>query len=189
MIRKMMLFLIIAMSQQLVAKTQDFKFNAILDQEVSCKGNKDGSIQATCLPEGNYKYIISRGKFTDSNPSGFFRGLEPGVYKVTATDGKVSKSTKVTVTEPKAISARYIVNSYPSLDCINCGSLSLEVKGGTTILQPYLITWKNSKGLVLNENEIYAMYLDNLSSDTYSVTIEDDHGCFLTKSFRLVKKK
>lgn len=188
MIKKMMLLLVIAMSQQLVAKTQDFKFSAILDQEVSCKGNKDGSIQATCLPEGNYKYIISRGKFSDSNPSGFFRGLEPGVYKVTATNGKVIKSTKITVTEPKAIGAKYIVNSYPSLDCIKCGSLSLEVKGGTTILQPYLIIWTNSEGTILNPDEVYAMQLDNLKPDTYSIKIEDDHGCFYNKSYKLKRK-
>jgi len=33
------------------------------------------------------------------------------------------------------------------------------------------------------------MSLSNIKPDTYSVTIEDDHGCFLTKSYKLVKKK
>jgi hypothetical protein len=186
MIRKIMLLFIITMTQ-LTAKSQDFNLNVILDQEVSCKGNNDGSIQASCIPEGNYKYIISRGKFNDSNPSGFFKGLVPGVYTVIATNGKVTKKSKVTVTEPKALAVRFLVNSYPSLDN-NAGSLTVEVTGGTTVLQPYLIIWTDSKGSILNENEIYIMQLDNLKRDTYTVKIEDDHGCFLAKSYKLKSK-
>jgi len=188
MMKKIILLLLVAITQ-LNAKSQDFKLSAMLDQEVSCKGNKDGSIQATCFPEGNYKYIISKGKFTDANPSGFFKGLEPGAYKISATlDGKLFKSVKIVVTEPKAISVKFTVNSYPSLDTPNGGSLSVDVKGGTTILQPYLIIWTNSSGSILNENEIYAMQLDNLKPDTYTVKIEDDHGCFFNKSYKLNKK-
>lgn len=187
MIKKIMLLFIITMAQ-LTAKSQDFKLNAILDQEVSCKGNNDGSIQASCIPEGDYKYTISRGKFTDSNPSGFFRDLVPGVYTITATNGKIIKKSKVTVTEPKALVVKFVVDSYPSTDNINGGTLSIEISGGTVILQPYLIVWTNSKGIVLNENEIYAMSLSNLKPDTYSVKIEDDHGCFLNKSYKLKKK-
>jgi len=185
MIKKIMLLILTTAS--LTAKSQDFKLDAILDQEVSCKGNNDGSIQASCLPEGDYKYVISRGKFTDSNPSGFFKDLVPGVYKISVTKGKVTKSTKVTVTEPKALAIKFIVEKYPvSKD--DGGILSLEVSGGTTDLQPYLVVWKDSKGNVLND-EVYAMSLSNIKPDTYSVTIEDDHGCFLTKSYKLVKKK
>jgi len=188
--RKFILLCLLAVAQ-LSVKSQDFKLTAILDQEVSCKGNKDGSIQASCLPEGNYKYVISRGKFTDSNPSGFFRNLVPGVYKVSATlDGKVFKSTKVTVTEPKALAVKFVVSSYPTLDSPSAGALSLEVSGGTADLQPYLVTWKNSKGEVINSdpNENFSTFEDNLVADTYSVTIEDDHGCFLTKSYKLKRK-
>lgn len=171
------------------AKSQDFTLNAILDQEVSCKGNNDGSIQASCLPEGEYKYIISRGKFTDSNPSGVFRDLVPGVYKVSATkDGKVFRSVKVTVTEPKALSVKFSVTKYPTKD--SNGSISLEVSGGTADLQPYLITWTNGEGKCLNSDDNpYAPYMDNLKPDTYTVKIEDDHGCFLTKSYKLPRKK
>ena len=57
MIKKVMLLVLITMSQ-FVGKSQDFKLNAILDQEVSCKGNKDGSIQSSCIPDGNYLSLI-----------------------------------------------------------------------------------------------------------------------------------
>lgn len=187
--RKIILLLLLT-TTQLLAKSQDFKFDAFLDQEVSCKGNNDGSIQATCLPEGNYKYVISKGKFTDSNPSGFFRGLKPGTYKVSATNGKVTKSMNIKVTEPKALSIKFVVEKYP-ISQDDGGILTIEVKGGTTNLQPYLATWKDSKGVIINSEpgENYSLYETNLPPDTYSVTIEDDHGCFLTKSYKLKKKK
>jgi hypothetical protein len=188
-IKKIMLLFAITITTQFAAKSQGFKLDVILDQEVSCKGNNDGSIQATCIPEGNYKYVITRGKFTDSNPSGFFRNLVPGVYSVTATNGKVIKKSKVTVTEPKSLGVKFIVGSYPISDDLKEGSLSIEVSGGTTDLQPYLIIWTNSEGKVLNENDIYATFLSDLKPDKYSVKIEDDHGCFLNKSYQLKKKK
>lgn len=188
MIKKIMLLFAITITQ-FTAKSQDFKLDVILDQEVSCKGNNDGSIQATCIPEGNYKYIITRGKFTDSNPSGFFRDLLPGVYTITATNGKIIKKSKVTVTEPKSLNVKFIVESYPTSANLNGGALSIEVSGGTTILQPYLIIWTNSDGMILNEDDVYAMFLSGLKPDRYSVKIEDDHGCFLNKSYQLKKKK
>lgn len=187
MIKKIMLLFIITITQ-LTAKSQDFKLNVILDQEVSCKGNKDGSIESTCIPEGNYKYVITRGKFTDSNTSGNFRSLVPGVYVVTATNGKVIKKSKVTVTEPKALAVKFTAESYPTSSDLSGGSLSVQVSGGTVILQPYLIVWTNSKGIVLNENDCFATFLSNLKPDIYSVKIEDDHGCFFDKSYKLKKK-
>ena len=170
------------------AKSQNFVLTAILDQEVSCKGNKDGSIQASCSPEGDYKYVISRGAFTDSNPSGVFRDLVPGVYKISATNGKVTKYSKVTVTEPKSLGIKFGVIKYPTND--SRGAISLEVSGGTTELQPYLITWNDSQGNYLNPiDNPYSLYMEDLKAGIYTVKIEDDHGCFLTKSFKLPKKK
>lgn len=186
MIRKVMLLVLITMSQ-FVGKSQDFKLNAILDQEVSCKGNKDGSIQSSCIPDGNYKYTISRSTFTQTNNSGIFRDLVPGVYKITATNGKVTKSSKVTVTEPKVLNVKFVVDKYPSNT--EGGILNVEVSGGTADLQPYLVTWRNGKGDILNTENLFSLSQDNLKPDIYTVTIEDDHGCFLTKAYRLAKKK
>ena len=186
--RKIILYVLLLITGS-EAKSQDFVLNVMMDQEVSCKGNNDGSIQASCVPEGEYKYIISRGTFKDSNPSGEFRNLAPGVYKVSATkDGKAFKSGKVTITEPKSLAVKFRVTKYPTKD--SNGSISLEVSGGTTDLQPYLISWTNSSGDYLNSDDNpYAPYMDNLKADTYTVKIEDDHGCFLTKSYKLPRRK
>mgnify|MGYP003345403725 FL=1 len=187
--RKIILLLLLT-TTQLLANSQDFKFNAFLDQEVSCKGNNDGSIQATCTPEGDYKYVISKKGFTDSNPSGFFRGLKPGTYKVSATNGKVTKKMNVKVTEPKALTIKFVVEKYPTSQD-DGGILTVNVSGGTQDLQPYLITWVNSQGVTINSEpgQNFSLSESNLPPDTYEVTIEDDHGCFLTKSYKLKKKK
>jgi len=188
--RKFILLILIAFAA-IQANSQDFEFKAFLDQTVSCKGNNDGSIQAMCSPEGDYKYVISRGKFNDSNPSGFFKGLEPGVYKVSATrDGKTFKSTKVTVTEPKALKLKFTIEKYPAtLD--ELAIAAVEVTGGTTELQPYLITWYASDGSTLNrDDQPYMNWTDNIRAGTYSIKIEDDHGCFLTKTVKIpIRKK
>ena len=189
MIRKVMLLVLITMSQ-FVGKSQDFKLNAILDQEVSCKGNKDGSIQSSCIPDGNYKYTISKSTFTQTNNSGIFRDLVPGVYKITATNGKVTKKMNVKVTEPKALTIKFVVEKYPTSQD-DGGILTVNVSGGTQDLQPYLVTWVNSQGVTINSEpgQNFSLSESNLPPDTYEVTIEDDHGCFLTKSYKLKKKK
>lgn len=184
------ILLLIVILFPLITKSQSFEFKPYVDQNVSCYGNNDGYIQAVAVPDGNYKFTISRLDFKDSNSSGTFIKLKPGVYKVCATDGKTTKCTKLTVTEPKKISAKFIVDKYPTKTTL--GALSLEVTGGTTDIQPYLITWTNSKGTVLNpwpDFSNFAMSIDNIPADVYTIKIEDDNGCFYNKSYKLVNKK
>ena len=184
------ILLLIVIMFPLITKSQSFEFKPYVDQNVSCNGNNDGYIQAVATPDANYKFTISRLDFKDSNSSGTFIKLKPGVYKVCATDGKTSKCSKLTVTEPKKLSAKFIVDKYPTKT--NLGQLSIEINGGTTNIQPYLITWTNSKGLVLNPWPNYSNYemtIENITSDVYTVKIEDDNGCFLTKSYKLINKK
>ena len=182
------ILLLITIILPMISKSQSFEFKPYVDQHVSCYGNNDGYIQGITLPEGNYKYTISRGTFNDSNPSGTFTKLKPGVYKVCVTDGKTTKCTKLKVLEPQKLSAKFIVESYPTKTSM--GALILEVKGGTTDLQPHLVTWFNSKGTVLNSDDNpYALSMGNLFADVYTIKIEDDNGCFLTKSYKLVNKK
>lgn len=186
---KKILLLIIILSPW-ITKSQSFEFKPYVDQNISCYGNNDGYIQAVAVPDGKYEFTISRLSFKDSNSSGTFTKLKPGVYNVCGTDGKTKKCLKLTVTEPKKLSAKFVVESYPTK--ISMGSLIVEVKGGVTDIQPHLVTWFNSKGTVLNPYPEYSNYelsMGNLSADVYTVKIEDDNGCFLTKSYKLVNKK
>jgi hypothetical protein len=188
---KKILLLIGVLLTQLTLNAQDFKFSAYLDQEISCYGNNDGYIQAECLPATHeYMYWISKGTtFKDSNLSGTFQGLKPGTYKICGGYGTTKKCTTVTVTTPKKLAIKFGVDKSPT-KADPYGTLTLEITGGTTDLQPYLVTWTNSKGDVLNSDDTpYNVSMVNLKPDTYTVKIEDDHGCFLTKSYKLVMKK
>lgn len=169
----------------------NFTLNAYVDQHISCNGNADGYIQADVTPTGNYEITCKKsGKPAISNPSGYFKPLIPGTYKVVAKDLNTGEtlSTKLKVTQPAKLKVKFVVETNPTTSNLTGGALSLIITGGAPIVQPYLVTWKNSAGVTLNsEMNNFATYLDNLSADTYSVTIEDDNGCFLTKSFKLKK--
>lgn len=174
----------------MIAKSQSFEYKPYVDQHISCYGNNDGYIQSVAQPDGLYKHTISRLSFKDSNSSGTFIKLKPGVYKVCATDGKTTKCSKLTVTQPKKLSAKFVVDVYPTKTTL--GQLSLNVSGGTAVIQPYLITWYNSKGVILNpwpEYSNFATSINNIPADTYTIKIEDDNGCFLDKSYKLINKK
>ena len=184
--RSILLLLAITLSS-ITSNSQDFEFKAILDQEVSCKGNSDGSILSICKPEGEYKCTIVRSVFSQTNNSGIFNKLVPGVYTVTATNGKMTKKAKVKVTEPKALNIKFeVVN--PTLR--STGSISLNITGGTCDLQPYLVTWINEQGVTMNDhNSNFLTYMEGLKPGKYTFVIEDDHGCFLTKVYDLKLKR
>jgi hypothetical protein len=173
-----------------ISQAQEFTFNSYVDQEVSCFGNNDGTIQSEASPVGKYMYSISRGTtFKDSNNSGTFYKLEPGTYKSCASNGKVRKCVSLKVTQPKKLEINFVVNRYPT-PSYNNGSLRVDLKGGTTDIQPYLVTWKNSSCKIMNnEDQMYSVELDTLPADSYMITIEDDRGCFLTRSYDLLMKK
>lgn len=169
----------------------NFTLDAYVDQHISCNGNADGYIQANVTPAGNYEITCKKsGQLPTSNASGFFKPLVPGTYKVVAKDLNTGEtlSTKLKVTQPAKLKVKFVAETNPTTANPTGGSISLTITGGAPILQPYLVTWKNSAGVTLNsEMDNFATYLENLPADTYTVTIEDDNGCFLTKSYKLKK--
>ena len=186
--RKILLSLILLIPT--LSQAQEFNFKSYVDQDVSCFGNNDGTIQSEATPVGKYMYSISRGTtFKDSNTSGTFYKLEPGTYKSCVSDGKTKKCVSLKVTQPKKLEITFFVDRYPTPGD-NTGTLRVNLKGGTTDIQPYLVTWKNSSCKIMNsDDQMYALELDRLPVDSYIVTIEDDRGCFLTRSYDLIMKK
>jgi hypothetical protein len=172
-----------------LSNAQEFKFSPYVDQVVSCYGNNDGYIQANCKPEGEYVFTISNKSLKDTNTSGSFFNLKPGTYTVCATNGVLKKCEKLTVTSPKKLNVSFTDEKLPTLSD-NKGAISLTITGGTTEIQPYLVNWFNSKGVRLNTDDTpYSLYMEDLPPDLYTIKIEDDHGCFLTKTHRLTKPK
>lgn len=157
---------------------------AYQDQSVSCFGFNDGSCGSIVFPTGNYLYQLDGG--LQSNTSGFFSGLTPGVHTVCASDGLNTFCDTVTISEPALLSIQFTTDSMVSCQG-NDGALSVQITGGTNSLQGYLTWWINSNGDTLNNvlNNNFALSLNNLTPGMYQVVTEDDHGCFAVQNHLL----
>jgi len=72
--KKILFFFVVLIP--MITKSQSFTFKPLVDQNISCYGNNDGSVQLDAEPASNYKYTISRLTFKDSNSSGIFGNLK-----------------------------------------------------------------------------------------------------------------
>ncbi|MFN6091282.1 MAG: gliding motility-associated C-terminal domain-containing protein, partial [Bacteroidota bacterium] len=135
--------------------------------DVTCFGFTDGSISSSTIG-GNppYSYLWSNGS-TGSDVN----NLSAGSYSVTITDqsGCTSFYTQ-TVQSPLPLN---ITASITNVNCFNgtTGSIQLIVTGGTS---PYSYLWNNSS----TSNPI-----TNLSDGTYNVTLTDDLGCTINRTY------
>lgn len=167
----------------IITNTTLSSVDAFEDQSVSCYGFNNGSCQTTAFPNGNYTYQLDGG--TQSNNIGFFSGLTPGIHSVCATDGINTICDTVFIHEPAALNITFNVDSLVSCHGHD-GGLSAIITGGTTLLQGYVTTWKDASNNILNPAPAnFNNYISGLDTGVYSVTIEDDHGCFLTQSSTL----
>lgn len=161
------------------AKAQDTRcLTAYVDQDVSCYGNNDGYIQA-CYSEPGATFTLKGYKFSQTNTSGTFQGLKPGIYTVKVNNASIV----LTVTQPKKLGIKFKVVK-PKNNPLMPGSIEATLSGGTAELQPYLTFW-HKDGILLNPEENYKTFMEGLSAGNYSLTIEDDRGCFLTKEVKL----
>ncbi len=129
--------------------------------DVSCYGNCDGSAGLNVAGgTGAYYYSWSSGGNTAIES-----GLCAGIHTVTVTDDNGCEDyNSVSITEPTELSASFINTN---LSCNNSGDgeIDLTVSGGTP---GYSFEWSNTE----TTEDIL-----NLNSGTYSVTINDTHGC------------
>lgn len=137
--------------------------NLNVSQNVNCFGGGNGALDLTVsggtLP---YTYLWSNGAVTED-----ISGLGVGVYTVSITDvnGCISSATG-TITQPSA-ALNASVASAVQVSCFggNNGAINLTVTGGTI---PYSYNWSNGAT---------SQDINNLVSNTYTVTITDVNGC------------
>jgi PKD repeat protein len=149
---------------------------------IKCHGDKDGAIAievAGGTPGYTYRWVsgIEASKVNDKDQS----DLSAGVYKLEVTDAS-AKQCKIEETfeiiNPAELSVSLDVTPISCHDANN-GALQVTVVGGEGAPQR---AWTNAAGDDLGNFD----RLQNLSADTYTVTVTDDLGCVRTKEATLV---
>ena len=157
-----------------------FQSYAVIDQTISCFGFADGSVRDSVVGgTGPYVYILDGGAVVNS--TGFFTNIGPGSHTICALSGISISCDTFIMTEPAQLMQTFTIDSLVSCQG-NDGMLSINITGGTNILQGYLTWWTNANGDTLNNilDDNFALSVDSLGVGTYTVYIEDDHGCFDT---------
>ncbi len=117
-----------------------------------------------------YHYLWSTA---NNNTADSISGRPAGTYSVTVTDtnGCVVSAAYTLVTQFPSIS---LTPSTTNTSCTNNGSASITPNGGTA---PYTYHWSNSstnQGLV------------GIGSGTYTVTVTDHNGCFISDTLTII---
>lgn len=137
---------------------------------ISCSNEPKGSISVT--PSGGkspFQFLWSNGKTTDK-----ITDLEAGEYALTVTDANgcsISKSYTIKSAEPMAVTAE--ISAVLLCADAETGKISLDIQGG---IAPFTFLWNNGS----KEKD-----LENVPSGEYSVTITDNSGCSIEKTFTL----
>ena len=149
---------------------------------VKCKGGSDGTLTSTATGGlSPYTYKINNIIKPDVGPqagAATFVGLPAGSYTVTVTDanGCIFTTTSIAITEPAAgVSA---TNTTTAVKCKggSDGTLTATALGGTS---PY--TYKIN-GIVKPDigPQAGAALFTGLPAGSYTVTVTDANGCFIT---------
>jgi gliding motility-associated-like protein len=137
-------------------------------EDASCNGFTDGFARALATGgTGAYTYAWQGGPSTAANPN-----LGVGTYTVTVTDNNgCTTSTSATITAPSSVIANASVVSDASCDGLDDGEVTANGSGGTA---PYTYIW--NPGLVSSQS------LTNLAGGSYTVTVTDNNGCFISET-------
>lgn len=137
---------------------------------VSCFGGNNGSATINASPAGVYTYAWSPSGGTGQTAT----ALSVGTYTVTATNsGGCATTQTVTITQPPIITA---TQSQVNLLCNsgNNGSATVNPAGGNP---GYTYSWLPTGGTGATAS--------GLGAGTYTCTITDANGCFITQSFTI----
>ena len=124
-----------------------------------------------------YYYSASTGQVLVQYPTTWsISGLSPGNYSFQVTDSALCTIVAgTTLTSPNGITS-VSVSTQGSTCSSNGGSITASVVGGTS---PYIYTLIYPNGDTLNvSNNQSTQLFSNLYSGTYSVSVQDQSGCF-----------
>jgi len=135
----------------------------------TCNGASTGSIQATVVG-GSPNYDIT---WSNGTKQLTLNELSAGTYNVTVVDGNGnSANATATLTEPTVLMLEDVIENVTCHE-VNNGSIKVFPSGGAA---NYQYQWAN--GVRQSENL-------NLPDGSYSLTITDENGCKINKSYTI----
>lgn len=167
--------------------TCGFTVNLIEDEPITCKGGDNATIQATASLPGNYNFSLDGGVST--NATGLFTNISVGTHVVCATRLTAPFGTAcayITISQPAPLEVTLVTTNAPTCGNNN-GMISANITGGTNNIQPYLTWFTNVNGDTLNNvlTNNFATSIDSLGVGTYSILVEDNHGCIANSTIVL----
>jgi gliding motility-associated-like protein len=155
------------------------QMESIVIKDVTCNGDKNGTITAKALGNEVFTYSwTGPSSFSSNNPS--ISGLASGAYILRVTNPVgCSIDTTVTVFEPAAMSISFI-GTNPTISGAADGKIAANLTGGTV---PYSYLWKRiapSADTTTLVNQIV-----KLRYGIYNLTVTDKNGCTKDGKFQL----
>jgi hypothetical protein len=147
----------------------------ISSTNVDCNGNNNGTISLSVSGGvGNYTFNWSGpGGYSSSNQN--ISNLYAGDYYLTISDANQCTTTAiVTITQPPALTAGIQATMVSCFDGYD-GEATVTANGGTTL---YTYLWSNYETTAT---------ITGLTSNTYFVTVTDDHDCTVTASIDITQ--
>ncbi len=150
--------------------TTNCSLTANLDNvnDVSCFNGNDGEISIIANGTGTINFDLNNGNI---NNTGTFSNLIAGTYTIVVNDDLCTTTLTATINQPTSLSSSSNINNI-SCNGFNDGNIELTVSGGS---YPYSYSWNN--GLMDTDSIV-----DNISANTYIVTITDANLCTITHS-------
>ena len=164
----------------LCTKTQSFTIAepdaltpSVSQTDVSCNGGSNGSATVSVTGgTGTYSYQWSPSGGTAATAT----GLSAGTYTVLIKDSNLCETTAtVTIAEPALLTATIDKTDVLCYQANN-GTATVIPSGGTGT---YTYSWSPSGGT--------AATATGLSPNTYSVTVTDANGCFITETVQITE--
>ena len=155
--------------------------DALVDQEVKCKGASNGAVILN-INGGNPPYSIDWSDDAFDNQSAP-DNVPAGTYGITVTDNRgCTDSTQVTLAEPEMMvvqcSEQQPASSVGSLD----GQAAVTVSGGVA---PYQLEWSGTASGDQSLRTAGTTTIDNLGAGNYQVLVADANGCVVTCTFTI----
>lgn len=146
--------------------------------DVSCNGEKTGSIVVSVSDAVGNCYYSLTADFALQQTSNKFENLGAGTYTVYVKDDNgIVGPDNITITEPTKLE---ISNTPTSASVCNNGSISIEANGGTA---PYIYSLDDFA--TQQNNNSYS----SLPAGTYTAYVKDANGCLVSTAVTVEDKK